>query len=43
MCLEIFGLAIDAPPAPTARTLTIDQLPVDLLQALNASTLVQAN
>ncbi len=34
MCLEIFGLSIDAPPQPTA--LTESQLPMRLLSALSA-------
>jgi hypothetical protein len=35
MCLEIFGLAIDAPPPPMARTApTTDDLPMQLLDIL---------
>ena len=41
MCLEIFGVAIDAPPQPTPRATgdqlhapTVDQLPLELLQTL---------
>jgi hypothetical protein len=41
MCLEIFGIAIDAPPAPMARTTpdeqfapSVDQLPMGLLDAM---------
>jgi hypothetical protein len=37
MCLEIFGLAVDAPPMPAARTMpTVDQLPMQLMDAMRA-------
>ena len=36
MCLEIFGIAVNAPPQNTARTMpTPDQLPLDLMKAMN--------
>jgi hypothetical protein len=35
MCLEIFGLAVDAPAMPAARTMpTVDQLPLQLMAAM---------
>jgi hypothetical protein len=35
MCLEIFGIAVDAPPQPTALTMpTPDQLPVGLMKSI---------
>jgi hypothetical protein len=36
MCLEIFGLAVDAPPMPASRTLpTPSELPLELMDAMN--------
>jgi hypothetical protein len=36
MCLEIFGIAVNAPPQNSARMMpTPDQLPLDLMKAMN--------
>jgi hypothetical protein len=42
MCLEIFGLAIDAPAPPTPRTTdggapSVEQLPLEMLDALRVN------
>ena len=36
MCLEIFGIAVNAPPQTSARMMpTPDELPLDLMKAMN--------
>jgi hypothetical protein len=34
MCLEIFGISVDAPPQSTGRTLTVDQMPMAAIQSM---------
>ncbi len=34
MCLEIFGISVDAPAMPTSRTLTLDQMPLAAMHSL---------
>lgn len=35
MCLEIFGISVDAPPMSSTRTLTLDQMPIEALKTLS--------
>ena len=34
MCLEIFGISVDAPPMSTSRTVTMDDMPLAALSTL---------
>ncbi len=34
MCLEIFGISVDAPPMATSRMLTVDQMPLATLKSM---------